>query len=157
MDCRVKPGNDDVKSFSRRDSAPEFCRRKEKTNALEERGKAERREAHPTRLPLQREQQRVRRDALAFRRSTAALASADAAWLSPRPRFLRLGSAGCYPALGLSQSSELLAVPVLLPVERCPGPPGSGVYGAARGHPLSLRIPGVPSRKASLTSEIRCD
>jgi len=77
MDCRVKPGNDDMKIRSRgASSRPSFADGYERTkNSPNEKGEAERREAHPTMRPrvVEARPRAFGESALAFRRSTAAL------------------------------------------------------------------------------------
>jgi len=69
------------------------------------------------------------RGALAFRRFTAALASAvaTASGSAPEPRFLGRGWGGCFARLGPVQSCELLADRSLCRPSGAPEPPGSGV------------------------------
>jgi hypothetical protein len=77
-----------------------------------------------------RAEARQNRGALAFRRSTAALASAvaTASGSAPEPRFLGRGWGGCFARLGPVQSSELLADRSFCRPSGAPKPPGSGVY-----------------------------
>ena len=86
---------------------------------------------------------RAKRGALAFRRFAADChASRNQHWLSPRPCFLGPGSGGCHPPSPVPVQRAPHR-PVILPDQRCPGPPGSGVQIRARApHPAPL--PGLP-------------
>ena len=69
-------------------------------------------------------------------------ASRNQHWLSPRPCFLGPGSRGYHPPSPVPVQRAPRR-PVVLPDERCPGPPGSGVQIRARApHPAPL--PGLP-------------
>ena len=69
-------------------------------------------------------------------------ASRNQHWLSPRPCFLGPGSGGCHPPSPVPVQRAPRR-PVVLPDQRCPGPPGSGTQIRARApHPAPL--PGLP-------------
>jgi hypothetical protein len=120
---------------------------------------------HDQTLPPEsaRARQRLQREPLASRRSTAdSLRRINAsAQLQPRflgnlalfwgttlpraketlclrekklPQSLGPGVIGCHPHLPLSQSSELLAGRSSIAAGRCPEPPGNGVTSPVRGH-----------------------
>jgi hypothetical protein len=82
-------------------------------------------------LLVLRARQRSHRRPLAFRRSTAALATQINAMAQPRPCFLGRTDVGRYPP-PLSQSSEAPRGPVIMPADPMPRPPGSGVTSPAR-------------------------
>jgi len=76
------PRNDDTENHSRDASASEFCSPPRRRRYFEmapsiERGKAKRRKAHSATAVLCEARQRIQRDALAFRRFTAALVIAS--------------------------------------------------------------------------------
>ena len=106
-----RPPQDDVSQVTQtrsRDAiAPEACqataRTPRKTTSQKER-EAERRKAQPTLAASSGMRQRPMRGPLAFRRSTAALAKANASTFgsAPDPRFLRLSANGHYPFLPVS-------------------------------------------------------
>ena len=59
-------------------------------------------------------------------RSGTRHASRNQHWLSPRPCFLGPGSGGCHPPSPVPVQRAPRR-PVVLPDQRCPGPPGTGV------------------------------
>jgi hypothetical protein len=95
------------------------------------------------------------RGALAFRRSTAALASAvaTASGSAPEPRFLGRGWGGCFARLGPVQSSELLADRSFCRPSGAPKPPGSGLQIRSRAPPL-LRFSGMPRESDPRMSKV---
>jgi hypothetical protein len=104
------------------------------------------------RLKVPRARQRAERSPLAFRRSTAVLATQLNAMAQPRPCFLGLATAGV-TLRSLSQSSGAPRAPVLMPEETMPGPPGSRVTSPARRHrtrPVRRPSPATPLRWARL-------
>jgi hypothetical protein len=95
---------------------------------------AERRQAHRAMGRINRMRRRVQRDALASRRSTAALAT-DKSVAQPQNRVSsKTEKAGVLPAFPCLQLSELLADRSSCRPSGDPGPPGSGVHRSARGH-----------------------
>jgi hypothetical protein len=79
-------------------------------------------------------------------------ASRNQHWLSPRPCFLRPGSGGCHPPSPVPVQRAPRR-PVVLPDQRCPGPPGSGVQIRARApHPAPRS--GMPREHDPRMSEI---
>ena len=92
-----------------------------------------------------RAEARQNRGVLAFRRSTAALASAvaTASGSAPEPRFLGRGWGGCFARLGPVQSSELLADRSFCRPSGAPEPPGCGVH-----NPPAGTAPAPPFRHA---------
>jgi hypothetical protein len=67
----------------------------------------------------------------------------------PRPRFTPASGCGRYPHHDW-RLSEAPRAPILLPAGSMPGPPGSGAHILRPQEPHPLRLPKVPSRKASL-------
>ena len=67
----------------------------------------------------------------------------------PRPRFTPINGCGRYPHHDW-RLSEAPRAPILLPAGSMPGPPGSGAHILRPQEPHPLRLPKVPSRKASL-------
>jgi hypothetical protein len=99
-DYRVKPGNDERKIVLATHPRPSFALFPPRSAKTEGRRSADRRiqplsAPHKQTLPPEcaRARKRVQRDALASRRSTAALAKAFTSWLSFGPRFPGLGRA----------------------------------------------------------------
>jgi hypothetical protein len=71
--------------------------------------------------------------ALAFRRSTAAFVAGRTLSSRSRPRFTQRGGRRRYPR-HRPRLSQAPGAPVVVPAGTIPGPPGSGVYGSARGN-----------------------
>jgi len=96
-----------------------------------------------------RAEARQNRGALAFRRSTAALASAvaTASGSAPEPRFLGRGWGGCFARLGPVQSSELLADRSFCRPSSAPEPPGCGLQIRPRAPPLLRFQACLPERR----------
>ena len=67
----------------------------------------------------------------------------------PRPRFTPASGCGRYPHHDW-RLSEAPRAPILLPAGSMPGPPGRGAHILRPQEPHPLRLPKVPSRKASL-------
>jgi hypothetical protein len=67
----------------------------------------------------------------------------------PRPRFTPTSGCGRYPHHAW-RLSEAPRAPILMPAGSMPGPPGSGAHILRPQEPHRLRLPKVPSRKASL-------
>jgi hypothetical protein len=138
MDCRVKPGNDDVVSKRSRSRGalfthPSFAARRRETNDNGENAsaikEAERRKAHPTMTACAAARQS--RGALAFRRSTAALAPATERQDSAQAALHADAARGRYPRHHRRLSGAPRA-PVVVPEGTMPRPPGSEVTNPAR-------------------------
>ena len=79
-------------------------------------------------------------------------ASRNQHWLSPRPCFLGPGSGGCHPPSPVPVQRAPRR-PVVLPDQRCPGPPGCGVQIRPRApHPAPRS--GMPREHDPRMSEI---
>jgi hypothetical protein len=89
------------------------------SSGLRRKRKAERREAHHPLAASADAAARLAIGALAFRRSTATFVAALTPQLSPRPRFLRLGSRECYPRPPVPVQRAPRG-PVVMPAKRNP-------------------------------------
>jgi hypothetical protein len=128
------------------------------------RREAKRRKAHVPTISAQQRQTSPFADASArlratlggapaFRRFTAALTTGyypDGS--APEPGFRKTRRAGVLPIRRMTSCVKHAPCgPVLLPVDRCPRPPGSGSHSHPRAGTASrCRLPKVPSRKAPL-------
>jgi hypothetical protein len=172
MDCRVKPGNDEIETRSRGAlMRPSFAHhddaKKDLLPVIKEGCGAPKGACQPC--------PRLRKQVYAnLRHSSAARLRAltrarppfgahacgtrhrlSPRWLSPRTEFPEDGLRECFARLALLPSVKHAPCrPGFLPVDRGPEPPGSGWHIRARAPPLALVFQACPSGKAPSMSEV---